>query len=105
MIIYNVTVNMDATVHEEWKQWMLEKHIPEVLETGLFLHARMCRMIIEEEGDGITYSIQYALDSMEKMKDYEDNHAPRLREDFVKRYEGKFGIFRTMMEVVGELKG
>ena len=105
MIIYNVTVNIDADVHDEWLQWMLEKHIPKVLETGLFLESRMCKMLIEEEGNGITYSIQYTLESMEKMKEYEEKHASRLREEHVRKYEGKFGAFRTMMEVVGEHKG
>jgi hypothetical protein len=104
MIIYNVTINIDAEVHDEWLKWMLEKHIPEVLATGLFVESRMSRMLIEEEGGGITYSIQYTLESMEKMDEYEEKHAPRLREDVLKRYEGKFGAFRTKMEVVGLLK-
>ena len=61
MIIYNVTINIDAEVHDEWLKWMLEKHIPAVLATGLFIESRMSRMLIEEEGDGITYSIQYKI--------------------------------------------
>lgn len=101
MIIYNVTVNIDAKVHDEWLQWMLEKHIPDVLATGLFLESRICKMLIEEEGNGITYSIQYTLESMEKMKEYETNHAIRLRQDHQSRYNGKFAAFRTMMEVIG----
>lgn len=104
MIIYNVTVNIDADVHDEWKQWMLEKHIPDVLSTGLFIDSRMSRLLIEEEGGGITYSIQYTLESMDKMSEYEQKHAPRLRDEHTQKYDGKFGAFRTMMEVVGHLK-
>ncbi len=104
MIIYNVTVNIDADVHDEWLQWMKEVHIPEVLATGLFVESRMSRMLIEEEEGGITYSIQYTLESMEKMKEYEEKYAPKLREEHIKKYDGKFGAFRTMMEVVGVIK-
>jgi len=104
MIIYNVTVNIDADVHDEWKQWMLEKHIPDVLSTGLFLDSRMSKLLIEEEGGGITYSIQYTLESMDKMNEYEQKHAPRLRDEHTQKYDGKFGAFRTMMEVVGHVK-
>ena len=100
MIIYNVTVNIDADVHDEWLKWMNEEHIPDVMATGLFLQSRISRMLIEEEGEGTTYSIQYTLDSMEKMQAYEDLHAPHLREVFIQKFDGKFGIFRTMMEVV-----
>ena len=104
MIIYNVTINIDADVHDEWLKWMLEKHIPDVLATGLFLESRISRMLIEEEGDGITYSIQYTLESMEKMDEYEKNHAPQLKADVLNKYDGKFGAFRTKMEVVGVVK-
>ena len=104
MIIYNVTVNIDADVHDEWLKWMLEKHIPDVLATGLFIESRMSKMLIEEEGGGVTYSIQYALESMDKMREYEEKHAARLRDEHTKKYEGKFGAFRTMMQVVGHLK-
>ncbi|MGQ3086877.1 DUF4286 family protein, partial [Flavobacterium sp.] len=30
MIIYNVTINIDDSVHDKWLTWMMEKHIPEV---------------------------------------------------------------------------
>lgn len=104
MIIYNVTVSIDADVHDEWLAWMKNTHIPEVLATGLFIESRMSRMLVEEEGGGITYSIQYTLESMDKMKEYEEKHAPRLRDDHTRRYNGKFGAFRTMMEVETVIK-
>lgn len=104
MIIYNVTVNIDTDVHDEWLKWMLEKHIPDVLATGLFIESRMSKMLIEEESGGVTYSIQYTLESMDKMQEYEEKHASRLRDEHTKKYEGKFGAFRTMMEVVGHIK-
>jgi hypothetical protein len=33
MIVYNVTVNIDGAVEQEWLKWMKEVHIPEVLAT------------------------------------------------------------------------
>jgi hypothetical protein len=104
MIVYNVTINIDADVHDEWKKWMLEEHIPQVLATGMFVDSRMSRMLLAEEEGGLTYSIQYTLESMEKMREYEDKYAPALRDAVEKKYEGKFGAFRTMMEVVGHIK-
>jgi len=101
MIVYNVTINIDADAHVEWVNWMNNQHIPDVLATGLFLDARICRLINVEEEGGLTYSIQYTAETMDDMKAYEEKHAPRLRADFQARYDGKFAAFRTMMEVVG----
>ena len=31
MYIYNVTVNIDESIAQEWLTWMQESHIPEML--------------------------------------------------------------------------
>ena len=99
MILYNVTVNIDETVAEEWLVWMKEVHIPEVLKTGLFIENKICRIHAEEDG-GMAYSIQYLLHSWEDYEKYQAEFAPALQEDHTKRYEGKFAAFRTLLEVV-----
>ena len=37
MILYNVTISIDTSVEEDWLQWMKEIHIPDVMNTGLFI--------------------------------------------------------------------
>ena len=70
MIIYNVTVNIDESVHDKWLQWMRNKHIDDVLSTGLFISARMVKVLVEEEMGGTTYSVQYFTDSRAKLEEY-----------------------------------
>jgi hypothetical protein len=43
MILYNVTVSIDESVEKEWLQWMKEVHIPDVMNTGLFVSSKICR--------------------------------------------------------------
>jgi hypothetical protein len=99
MIIYNVTINIDIDVHEEWVQWMKEVHIPDVLATGMFLESRFTRVIGDEEG-GKTYSIQYLCSSMDTYEKYQSEHAPRLQKEVAEKYPGKFSAFRTILNVV-----
>ena len=98
MIIYNVTVNIDEDVHEDWIEWMSEVHIKDVMDTGLFKEARLSRILAEEEG-GLSYSIQYLCESMETLEKYQKEHAPRLQQDHTSRYEGKFVAFRTLLRL------
>ena len=98
-IIYNVTVNIDDSVHEEWLQWMKEKHIPDVMKTGCFLDNRICRILVDEES-GTSYSIQYTCESMNKLKEYQEKHAPRLQKEHSERYKDKFVAFRTLLEIL-----
>ena len=101
MYIYNVTINIDETVHEPWLRWMRDEHIPDMLATGKFLGALMTRVMVEEEMAGITYSIQYRTDSKETLDRYYREDAESLRAQS-KAFEGKFVAFRTELQVVSE---
>ena len=35
MIIYNITINIDASIHEEWLQWMKDEVFYFALQTQL----------------------------------------------------------------------
>jgi Domain of unknown function (DUF4286) len=98
MIIYNVTVSIDEDVHDDWFKWMSDIHITAVLDTGLFLEARFSKILAEEEG-GKSYSIQYLCQNMETLEKYQNDFAPKLQEEHLKRYGGKFVAFRTLLRV------
>jgi len=102
MILYNVTINIHESVHNQWMQWMQEKHINEVLATGKFTSARMVKVLVEEEMGGTTYSIQYTTDSKETLQRYYDEDAPRLREEGLRLFGDKMLAFRTELELISE---
>lgn len=102
MILYNVTINIHESVHDQWMKWMQEKHINDVLATGKFSSARMVKVLIEEEMGGTTYSIQYFTDSKETLQRYYDEDAPRLREEGLRLFGDKMLAFRTELELISE---
>jgi pyrroloquinoline quinone (PQQ) biosynthesis protein C len=97
MIIYNVTVNVDNSVHDEWLNWMKSKHIPDVVATGCFTEGKIFRILVNEES-GISYSIQYSAPTMDDVNRYLKNHAEALRNDALRLYRDKFVAFRTLLE-------
>lgn len=102
MILYNVTINIHESVHDQWMRWMQEKHINDVLATGKFSAARMVKVLVEEEMGGTTYSIQYTTDSKETLQKYYDEDAPKLREEGLKLFGEKMLAFRTELELISE---
>lgn len=102
MIIYNVTINIHESVHDQWMDWMQNKHIADVLATGKFTSARMVKVLVEEEMGGVTYSIQYTTDCKETLQRYYDEDADRLREDGLRLFGDKMLAFRTELELVSE---
>ncbi len=102
MIIYNVTVNVDESIHTDWLNWMQNKHISDVLKTGLFTKAKLVKVMVEEEMGGTTYAAQYFTDSRAKLEDYYLNHAPRLRQEGLELFADKMLAFRTELELMDE---
>ncbi|MEW7289118.1 DUF4286 family protein [Aquimarina sp. 2304DJ70-9] len=101
MYIYNVTINIEETIHDKWLDWMKNEHIPDMLSTGKFSKALMTKVLVEEEMGGITYSVQYTTDSKETLQKYYTEDADRLRNE-ANRFAGKFVAFRTELEIVSE---
>ncbi|MEQ9262307.1 MAG: DUF4286 family protein [Owenweeksia sp.] len=101
MYIYNVTVNIDDSVHDEWLKWMKEIHVPDVMNTGMFLSNKILQVMIEEES-GTTYSIQYEVKDMETLMLYQEMYAPKLQKEHIDKFRDKFVSFRTVLKLTHE---
>ena len=101
MYIYNVTINIDDSVHDEWLIWM-ESHIPEVLNTGKFISAKFTEVLVEEEMGGKTYSVQYTANSKEDVEAYYKEDADELRIEALKKFGDKMLAFRTELKLIKE---
>ncbi len=97
MILYNVTVAVDPSVHEEWYYWMTREHIPEVMATGKFTDWKIYRVLLEKEGQ-ITYSIQYFAENMGQLQLYQAQHANTLQQKHRLKFGDKAVAFRTVLE-------
>jgi Domain of unknown function (DUF4286) len=99
MIIYNITVNVDNDVKDEWLHWMKSFHIPNVLATGYFTENKICKVLVDEE-QGTTYSVQYTCESMAAYETYKQLHASRFQQESAEKYGNKQVSFRTLLEVL-----
>ncbi len=101
MYIYNVTINIDESVHLEWLTWM-ETHIPEVLNTGKFTAAKLTEVLVDEDMGGRTYSVQYSANTKEDIENYYKYDAERLRAKGLKKFSDKMLSFRTELKLIKE---
>ncbi len=101
MYIYNVTINIDESVHDEWLIWM-ETHILDVLNTGKFTAAKFTEVLVDEEMGGKTYSVQYTTNTKEDLDDYYKEDADNLRVEGLKKFGDKMLAFRTELRLIKE---
>lgn len=101
MILYNVTVNVEDGVLNDWLGWMKEIHIPEVMSTGCFVEYKMLKLLNDDpEAQGQTYAIQYFAENLGMVNTYLNNHAPHLAQKHAERYMNRCVSFRTVLEEV-----
>lgn len=100
MLIYNVTVKVDWSIHDEWVQWMLNEHLPEMINTSCFTNAKLLRLLETEEDDGPTYAAQYFAANRSDYDRYIKDHAPATRKKYTKKWGDNVLAFRSLMQVV-----
>ncbi len=102
MVIYNVTVNINEEIQQDWLDWMKNVHIPEVMSTGCFLDSRMMCLSEPQPEEGVTFAIQYRLKDRQTLDRYFDQFAPALQQSHTERYLNQFVAFRTILDLEKE---
>ena len=97
MIIYNVTITLESSIHDDWLNWMQTTHIPAVMNTGYFEEYKLCKVLVNDE---LTYAIQYLCKDHNTLEEYQQKLAPKLQQEHRLRYDGKFAAFRTLLQII-----
>ena len=100
MIIYNVTVKVENSIADEWLQWLLNEHIPHIMQTNCFVDYKLVRLLEVDDSEGPTYAIQYFAESKADYNRYIEMHASQLRKLSFARWGEHCIAFGSVMEVV-----
>jgi hypothetical protein len=100
MLIYNVTVQVERSIADEWLKWLQQEHIPEVFQTGCFLKHQVVKLVDDAETETVTYAAQYYVESEQQLNTYLNDHAPAMRQKGFDKWGNRFIAFRTIMEVI-----
>lgn len=100
MLLYNVTIGIDPQAEKEWLVYMKEKHIPSVMDTGMFVSSKMYRVLHDSDDGTISYSIQYFAANLDNVQQYLENFAPRLVEEHRRMFQNRHVAFRTLLQEV-----
>jgi len=100
MFIYNVTTQVSWAIHDAWVQWMLQRHIPDILGTGCFIRHQMVRLLEADDTEGPTYAVQYFSHTKDDYLRYIELYATPLTEESFNKWGDNFISFKSLMQVV-----
>lgn len=100
MLIYNVTIKVNWSIHDAWLEWMQQVHMPDVVATGCFTGSQLIRLLETNEKDGPTYAVQYFAKNKADYDRYINKHSVLLRQKSYEKWGDQFVAFRSLMEIV-----
>lgn len=99
MIIYSVRLHVQADIEEEWTRWLLDEHIPEMLETDLFSSGRLSR-VIDEHAETKTFVCHYICESLKDYETYIAEHSQAMRQKGIDKFGDKISASRELLEIL-----
>ena len=96
MIIYLIEIDIDCSMQEEWIKWMKKKHIPDIMNTKLFTQYSFLKEINFQN----KYIIQYKLENIENLIEYETKFSTQLKEEHNEKFKGKFTAKREVLQEI-----
>jgi hypothetical protein len=100
MFLYNETIGIDQSIEQEWLLWMREQHMPQVMETKMFVSAKIYKVLHDNDDGNVSYSIQYFTASIDNVQQYLEVFAPALVEEHRLKFKDKHVAFRTLLQEV-----
>lgn len=100
MIIYNITTKIAWHIHDEWKEWLFNAQLPEIMSTGLFEHYQFVRLLEVDDEDGPTYALQLYSASVENIDAYREKHLDEIERQEHTIWGNDIISFRSLMKVI-----
>lgn len=98
-VLYEVTLRVHPPAADAFAAW-LRGHVAEMLSLPGFVDATVARVREPATDDAVVYCCTYRLRDPAALDAYLRDHAPRMREDGLRRFPGGFTATRRVLEVL-----
>ena len=96
MIIYEINIELDANIVNEFDEW-LDGHINKMLQFEGFTSAKKLNSI---ENEKFYITVQYNIVSQEDLDRYLRNHAQTIRNEGTKIFGNRFITHKRIMKTI-----
>jgi quinol monooxygenase YgiN len=100
-VLYEVNLQVRQDIADAYLEW-LHAHVAEMVQLPGFLDARISRDGAADEGGPLRLCCHYRLRDAAALDAYLREHAPRMREDGVRRFGDGFSASRRVLDVIAD---
>ena len=99
-VVYNVTVKVQHNIANQWLQWLIHEHAPQIIATNCFTKFTALKLLEHDDEEGSTYVVQYFSENIEGYNRYITEFSEQFRKISFEKWGNRFIAFRTVMEVL-----
>lgn len=94
-VSFEVTAEVRADLRDTFRQYLIEEHIPDLMNTNAFAEATIS---VSEDAH---LRIRYEAKNRDLLNAYFEDHAPRLRQSLSERFPDGIKLSRVIWEEIG----
>ncbi len=98
MIVYNTTFHVDGGIDAPFLAWVRSQYIPQAIQHGAVSQPRLTRVMVEAEGEGSSYSLQFEVASVADLQLWYEECGSQLSDQLATRFGAKVVGFTTLLE-------
>lgn len=99
MYIYNTTYLVGESLLPKWKTWIEQSKIPMMQRFG-FYNEQIARVLSENTEDGISISVQFRIDSIQRLTQWRRTQLDAMRKELYDLFGTEVLSFDTILEVL-----
>lgn len=101
-ILINDTIQISHDKASVWLEWMQNIVIPGIQKQKEIHSVRVTKIMEGGGPDGITFACQYICPNTHTYSEFINNFDIKIQQEQNNRFQGHFGTFRTVMEIMLE---
>jgi len=101
-LLINDTIRIAHSEADSWLNWMQQIVFPILKKSSLIESYRLTRIKEDEADDGVSFACQYICSDSITYSDFINNFDPKIQQEQINRFSGKFGTFRSVLEILEE---
>lgn len=100
MLIFNTTLHLDDSVHDECLIFLKEIYIPQAISNGLLEQPSLARIDAQHEEHGISYAMQFKTENIDTLDKWAATTGEALSRKFNEKFGAKVAGFVTLLEEI-----
>ena len=100
MLIFNTTFLVSDKATDAWLQWVQQEYIHFMVGSTYFSKPQVAKVLIDEEQDGTSYSVQFHVLDMEMLQLWNQGYGATFQENCAREFGTEVIFFSTVLEIV-----